>query len=113
MEIRRSTLDADAELGRDRGDSLLADKIAKLHIFFSLLKPNISDEERNYLDTALVECYKRFSITHDNASLYDADGNFKQMPSRLSATSAARVCFVPGITASAWCSNPHSLNMRQ
>ena len=80
MEIRRATLDTDAELGRDRGDSLLADKIAKLHIFFALLKPNISDEERNYLDTALVECYKRFDITHDNNSLYNGDGTFKTMP---------------------------------
>ncbi|GHU79647.1 hypothetical protein FACS1894191_2920 [Clostridia bacterium] len=80
MEIRRSTLDTDAELGRDRGDSLLADKIAKLHIFFALLKPNISDEERNYLDTALVDCYRDFGISHDNASLYDEAGGFKIMP---------------------------------
>lgn len=80
MEIRRSSLDADAELGRDPGDSLLADKIAKLHIFFSLLKPNISDEERNYLDCALVDCYERFGITHENRSLYREDGAFKAMP---------------------------------
>jgi type IV secretory pathway VirB4 component len=80
MEIRRVTLDTDAELGRDRGDSLLADKIAKLHIFFALLKPNISDEERNYLDSALVECYKRFGITHANTSLYADEGSFKTMP---------------------------------
>ena len=80
MEIRRATLDTDAELGRDRGDSLLADKIAKLHIFFALLKPNITDEERNYLDSALVECYAGFGINHDNASLYDTSGSFKIMP---------------------------------
>ena len=80
MEIRRATLDTDAELGRDRGDSLLADKIAKLHIFFALLKPNITDEERNYLDSALVECYARFGITHDNTSLYGEDDGFKRMP---------------------------------
>jgi len=80
MEIRRSTLDTDAELGRDRGDSLLADKIAKLHIFFALLKPNITDEERNYLDSALVDCYGRLGITHSNTSLYGEDGRFKPMP---------------------------------
>lgn len=80
MEIRRATLDTDAELGRDRGDSLLADKIAKLHIFFALLKPKITDEERNYLDTALVDCYGRFGITHSNHSLYGEDGRFKTMP---------------------------------
>lgn len=79
MEIRRATLDTDAEIGRlsDRDDSLLADKIAKLHIFFSLLKPNMTDEERNYLDVAFVECYTRFGITHDNRSLYNLDGSSK------------------------------------
>ena len=82
MEIRRGTLDVDAEIGRlsERADSLLADKIAKLHIYFSLLKPNITDEERNHLDAALVECYRNFGITFDNASLYDETGAVKPMP---------------------------------
>lgn len=82
MEIRRATLDTDAALANhtDRGDSLLADKIAKLHIFFSLLRPSITEEERHYLDSALVECYKRFGINHTNSSLYDEDGYFKEMP---------------------------------
>lgn len=82
MEIRRSTLDVDAEIGRlsERTDSLLADKIAKLHIYFSLLKPNITDEERHHLDATLVECYAGFGITFDNASLYDENGGMKPMP---------------------------------
>lgn len=82
MEIRKSTLDTDAALHRasDRGDSLLADKIAKLHIFFSLLRPAITEEERHHLDSALIECYKRFGINHDNASLFGIDGRFKPMP---------------------------------
>lgn len=80
MEIRRVSLDTDAELGSSRADSLLADKIQKLHIFFLLLKPNITDEERHYLDTALIECYGRKGITYDNASLFDGDGNFREMP---------------------------------
>lgn len=82
MEIRRATLDTDAALANhtDRGDSLLADKIAKLHIFFSLLRPSITEEERHYLDSALVECYKRFGINHANSSLYGEDGYFKDMP---------------------------------
>ena len=82
MEIRRSTLDVDAEIGRlsDRNDSLLADKIAKLHIYFSLLKPNITDEERHYLDAALVECYAQLGISFDNDSLYDENGHMKPMP---------------------------------
>lgn len=82
MEIRRATLDTDAALAnhKDRGDSLLADKIAKLHIFFSLLRPGITEEERHYLDSALVECYRKFGINHTNSSLYDEDGYFKEMP---------------------------------
>ncbi|MEG0598312.1 MAG: hypothetical protein RR502_09740, partial [Oscillospiraceae bacterium] len=82
MEIRRTTLDADAELGEldIRDDSLLADKIAKLHIFYSLLKSSLTDEDRQHLDSAFLECYARFGITHDNSSLFDQDGKFKTMP---------------------------------
>lgn len=82
MEIRKATLDTDAALHRtsDRGDSLLADKIAKLHIFFSLLRPGITEEERHYLDSALIECYKRFGINHNNNSLFDKNRSFKPMP---------------------------------
>ncbi|MDR2903520.1 MAG: hypothetical protein LBU77_03320, partial [Clostridiales bacterium] len=80
MDIRRVSLDTDAELGSSREDSLLADKIQKLHIFFMLLKPNITDEERHFLDTALIECYAEKGITHENDSLFGDDGGFKEMP---------------------------------
>lgn len=80
MEIRRKSLDTDAELGSTREDSLLADKIQKLHIFFMLLKPNITDEERHYLDTSLIECYAKFGIAHENATLYERGGELKKMP---------------------------------
>ena len=80
MDIRRVSLDTDSELGSSREDSLLADKIQKLHIFFALLKPNITDEERHYLDTSLIECYANREITHDNGSLFNEDGSFKEMP---------------------------------
>jgi type IV secretory pathway VirB4 component len=75
MKIRKTDLDADSEIGAlsRRDDSILADKIQKLHIFFALLKPDISHEERNFLDVALVECYKRFGITHDNSTITGAD----------------------------------------
>ena len=48
MEIWRRTLDPDEELGRlsERNDSLLADKISMLHAFFSLLKQDISEEDK-------------------------------------------------------------------
>ena len=88
MEIRRFSLDTDAEIHASnsessrmaRDDSLLADKIQKLHIFFALLKPNITDEERHFLDIALIACYERKGITHDNTSLYDVNGTVKEMP---------------------------------
>ncbi len=80
MEIRRVSLDPDAELGSMRADSLLADKIQKLHIFFMLLTSSISDEQRHYLDTALIDCYAQKGITYDNDSLFDANGRFKEMP---------------------------------
>ena len=81
LEIRRRSLDIDAALGRDRGDSLVADKIAKTHILFGLLKPDITMQEKNLLDDALTECYTRHGFTHDNKSLFEADGvTFRPMP---------------------------------
>lgn len=82
MEIWRRTLDPDEELGRlsERNDSLLADKISMLHAFFSLLKQDISEEDKNLLDAAFVECYAQFGITHDNASIFDADAIGKPCP---------------------------------
>jgi len=82
MDIRRSSLDGTAKLRNidSREDSLLADKIAKLSIFYSLLKTNLSEEDKNYIDTSLVECYQAFGITFDNRSLFDDDGLLKTMP---------------------------------
>ena len=51
-----------------------------LHAFFSLLKQDISEEDKNLLDAAFVECYAQFGITHENASVFDVDGNRKTMP---------------------------------
>lgn len=51
--------------------SELAAKIQQLHIFFSLLIPDMSHEERQLLDEALIRTYNAKGITHDNASLDD------------------------------------------
>ena len=51
--------------------SELAAKIQQLHIFFSLLIPDMSHEERQLLDEALIRTYNSKGITHDNASLED------------------------------------------
>lgn len=52
-------------------DSMLALKIQQLMIFFSLLIPDMSNEEEQLLDEALVKTYGAFGITHDNDSLYE------------------------------------------
>lgn len=82
MAIRRKSLDAYAGL-KDlsaRDDSVLADKISRLIIWYSLQKKDLTDEDRNYLDTSLVECYRRYGITFDNASVLTEDGQFRKMP---------------------------------
>ncbi|MCL2637507.1 MAG: hypothetical protein FWD48_03970 [Oscillospiraceae bacterium] len=78
MEIRRTSMDIDSDSGR--GDSVLADKVQKLHIFFSLLYPTITTEEKLLLDSAIIQTYSKFGITHDNSSLYKEDNTLKLMP---------------------------------
>lgn len=82
MAIRRKSLDSYAGLKNldKRNDSVLADKISRLIIWYSLQKKNLSDEDKNHLDSSLVECYKRYGITFDNTSITDEDSNFKRMP---------------------------------
>ena len=82
MAIRRRSLDSYAGL-RDmaaRDDSVLADKISRLIIWYSLQKRDLSDEDKNHLDSSLVECYRRYGITFDNSSVTDGEENFVEMP---------------------------------
>ena len=82
MAIRRKSLDAYSGL-RDlamRDDSVLADKISRLIIWYSLQKRDLSDEDKNHLDSSLVECYRRYGITFDNDTVTDTDGQFREMP---------------------------------
>lgn len=82
MEIRRTSLDTDAELDRTekRTDSLLADKISQLHIYFSLLRRSLTEEDMSKLDIALIRLYKRFGITRNNDSLLTRSGQPKRQP---------------------------------
>lgn len=83
MEIRRVDTSANDLLDGPQADrSELAAKIQKLHIFFSLLIPDMSYEEKQLLDEAIVRTYNQFGITHDNASLEDPQrpGQYKKMP---------------------------------
>jgi len=81
MDIRNKSLDADLEArGISRNDSLLANHIPKLTASFALLKKNLTDEDKNYLDKSLVECYGRFGITFDNETLFDDNGAYRPVP---------------------------------
>lgn len=83
MEIRKVDSSASDILdGPQMEKSLLAAKIQRLHIFFSLLIPDMSHEEKQLLDEALIQTYKKKGITHNNESLYDPDnpGQYKEMP---------------------------------
>lgn len=77
MEIRHTIspeMELIDELDYSEMDSLLAQKIQQLMIFFSLLIPDMTNEEEQMLDEALIRTYGKFGITHDNDSLY-ADRN--------------------------------------
>lgn len=77
MEIRHTIspeMELIDELDYSEMDSLLAQKIQQLMIFFSLLIPDMTNEEEQMLDEALIRTYGTFGITHDNDSVY-ADRN--------------------------------------
>ena len=74
MEIRHTIspeMELIDELDYSEMDSLLAQKIQQLMIFFSLLIPNMTNEEEQMLDEALIRTYGKFGITHDNDSVYE------------------------------------------
>lgn len=83
MEIRKTDKSVDELLdGAPIEKSELAAKIQQLHIFFSLLIPDMNHEERQLLDEALVKTYNKKGITHDNESLEDPEnlGHYREMP---------------------------------
>lgn len=83
MAIRRVDQTANAIIdGVVNENSILARKIQQLHIFFSLLIPDMNHEEKQLLDEALIRTYAEKGITHDNDSLIDPDdpSKYKTMP---------------------------------
>ncbi|MCL2775758.1 MAG: ATP-binding protein, partial [Oscillospiraceae bacterium] len=62
--------------------SELSAKIQRLHIFFSLLIPDMTHEEKQLLDDALIKTYELKSINHNNDSLVDPDNpnTYREMP---------------------------------
>ena len=74
MEIRHTIspeMELIDEIDYSEMDSLLARKIQQLMIFFGLLIPDITNEEEQMLDEALIKTYAGFGITHDNQSVYE------------------------------------------
>lgn len=83
MEIRKVDNSVNELLdGPTLDASALAGKIQRLHIFFSLLIPDMSHEEKQLLDEALINTYARKGITHKNESLIDPvhPEQYKKMP---------------------------------
>ncbi len=83
MEIRKADKSADELIDGVAVDkSALSSKIQRLHIFFSLLIPDMTHEERQLLDEALIKTYEEKGITHDNDSLTDPDNpnRYREMP---------------------------------
>lgn len=83
MEIRPSdTTTSEILDGYMAERSELAMKIQSLHIFFSLLIPDMTHEEKQLLDESLVITYKEKKITHDNNSLTDPEHpeRYREMP---------------------------------
>ena len=83
LEIRKVDKSVEEMLdgpGIERSE--LAAKIQRLHIFFALLIPDMSYEEKQLLDDALIRTYARKGITHDNVSLSDPDNPnvYREMP---------------------------------
>ena len=78
--LKRSTYGAQSG-GSQRRESLLAEKVSWLSVWYSLQKRNLTEEDMNYIDASLIECYGRRGITFDNASLFEDDGvTVKEMP---------------------------------
>ena len=83
LEIRRIDKSSEEFLdGPIHDRSILASKIQRVHIFFSLLIPDMNYEEKQLLDDALIKTYAVKGITHHNDSLEDPanPGYYKEMP---------------------------------
>lgn len=87
MEIRHTIspeMELIDEIGYSEHTSVLAGKIQQLTIFFSLLIPDMTNEEEQLLDEALIKTYAEFGIMHENNSLYEDETcnppKMKRMP---------------------------------
>ena len=68
----------DSNDGED--DSWLFQKANQLRTFFKLLIPDLTNEEEQLVDEAIIKTYNMFKITHENGSIYNPDHSIKPMP---------------------------------
>ena len=83
MEIRKVDHSVKDLIDGPQSDrSELAAKIQRLHIFFSLLIPDMNHEEKQLLDEALIQTYNQKGITHHNESLISPcnPDHYREMP---------------------------------
>lgn len=74
MEIR--------EIKLEENENYLQNKIQKLMTFFSIIFPDLTDEEKSLLEEKVITCYSLKGITFENDSLYDGEENFKLLSKR-------------------------------
>lgn len=73
----------DLEENGKRSSSYLAEKVGNLKNFFGLYLEDMTIQEKQLLDRAIMETYRRKGIALDNASLIDEaskEGKYKKMP---------------------------------
>lgn len=83
MEIRKKEDAEEQALSTGAAqNSILMAKIQQLHTFFSLLVKDITFEETQIVDEALIKTYEHFGITSKNKSLFDPahPGKYRKMP---------------------------------
>lgn len=75
MDIRETIL--------EEGENYLQNKLQKLMTFFSIIFPDLLEEEKSSLEEKVIECYNQKGITFDNNSLYLGELKGKLVSKRL------------------------------
>ncbi len=86
MDIRPTSSEVQDILTGDASDNMIyvSEKANTVITFISLLIPDLTNEEEQMIDTAVMNTYKRYGITEDNNSIYvdplDESQGIKPMP---------------------------------
>lgn len=67
------------EMDASENDSWLSQKTSQLLTFFHILIPDITNEEEQLVDEAIIKTYNLYKITHDNDSIYVPGTGKKQL----------------------------------